>query len=41
MKKKKKIILNLAWHIKDEIKSYLNKTNLKEVINILDRSDYI
>ena len=39
--KKKKIILNLAWHIKDEIKSYLKQNKFKgKVINILDRSDY-
>ena len=40
--KKKKIILNLAWHIKDEIKSYLKQNKFKgRVINILDRSDYV
>ena len=39
---KKKIILNLAWHIKDEIKSYLKQNKFKgRVINILDRSDYV
>ena len=32
-----KIILNLAWHIKDEIVKYLKKNNYKgKVINILD-----
>ena len=32
-----KIILNLAWHIKDEIVKYLKKNNYKgKIINILD-----
>ena len=35
--KKYKIILNLAWHIKDEIHKYLKKNNFKgKIINILD-----
>ena len=40
--KEKKIILNLAWHIKDEIKKYLTKElNFKgKVINIISKSDF-
>tara|TARA_B100000963_G_C22612657_1_gene665650 strand:- start:980 stop:2185 length:1206 start_codon:yes stop_codon:yes gene_type:complete len=40
--KKKKIVLNLAWHLTDEIKEYLkrNKYNGK-IIDILDKFDYV
>ena len=36
--KKNKIILNLAWHIKKEIKAYLRKNKFKgKIINILNK----
>ena len=39
---KQKIILNLAWHISGEIKSYLKKNNFKgKIINILEQKDFI
>ena len=40
-KKKPKFILNLAWHIKKEIKKYLNQNLVKsKVINIIDKKDF-
>ena len=41
--RKKGIILNLAWHISDEIKNYLKtKLNYKgKVINIISSKDFI
>lgn len=37
-----KIIINFAWHIKKEIKKYLNKNNIKaRIINIIEKNDFI
>ena len=37
-----KVILNLAWHIPKEIKSYLRKNKFKgKIINIIDQKDFI
>ena len=37
MKDKPRAILNLAWHIKDEINEYMKNNNyLGEIINIVD-----
>ena len=45
LKKKKnnfKIIINFAWHIKKEIKKYLNKNNINaRIINIIEKNDFI
>jgi len=39
---KEKVILNLAWHLRKEIKNYLKFYNFKgKVVNILDNSDFI
>jgi len=39
---KKKVIINLAWHISGEIKSYLKKNEFKgKIINILEQKDFI
>ena len=38
----RKPIINLAWHIKKEIKSYLMNRNIKnKVINIIEDKDFI
>ena len=38
---KKKPIINLAWHIKNEIKHYLKRKNIKnKLINIIDQRDF-
>jgi 2-polyprenyl-3-methyl-5-hydroxy-6-metoxy-1,4-benzoquinol methylase len=37
-----KIIINFAWHIKKEIKKYLNKNNINaRIINIIEKNDFI
>ncbi len=37
-----KVILNLAWHIPNEINSYLRKNKFKgRIINIIDQKDFI
>ena len=37
-----KSILNLAWHITEEIKDYLNINNYKgQVIDIINKKDFI
>ena len=39
--KKKYIIINFAWHIKDEIKNYLRKKKISnKIINILEEADF-
>ena len=39
-KNKKYIIINFAWHIKKEIKNYLSRYNLKNIIHIVQKSDF-
>jgi len=39
-KKKKYIIINFAWHIKKEIKYYLYKYKIKNIIHIIQKSDF-
>ena len=39
--KKEKVILNLAWHISDEIKKYLKEKNFNgKVVDILHKNDF-
>ena len=39
---KLKVIINLAWHISSEIKSYLRKNKFKgKIVNILEQKDFL